>query len=61
MNSVTWLLWFSLQVEDNLFNLSLETTGTGKRQKYPFPLHFDLPLKKYDKGDTPFLHDVTFA
>ncbi|XP_034238223.1 probable tyrosyl-DNA phosphodiesterase isoform X2 [Thrips palmi] len=51
-------------VDDNVFNLeggnsSSVSTGTGKRQDYPpFPLHYDLPLKTYKAGDSPFFYDI---
>lgn len=51
-------------VEDNLFTLeggesASVSDGTGKRQDYPpFPLHYDLPVKSYKAGDSPFFYDV---
>lgn len=54
-------------VEDNVFNLentnilkeAKSKCGTGKSETYaPFPLHYDLPLRSYKSGDSPFFYDI---
>lgn len=48
-------------VEDNVFSLETGSNqaGAGKRQEYqPFSLHYDLPLRAYKSGETPFFYDI---